>query len=109
MAKPGQKITKGLLPNFKFGDKKADQKPDKGKHCERCNRQAESKGALKPQVIAGVERKVCDDCHSARNENVAPVGDTLYKIEQRVMEKFRDERGNSSMVKVGPRRKRGRK
>lgn len=108
VAKPGQRIVKGVLPEFRNLGNKAKPQSERGT-CERCGQKPDSRG-IKAQTINGVTIKVCDSCSSKRSDRVSTVDSKLVRIQEKAMEEFRKRKGDSSMVSIKPRRNRsGRK
>lgn len=83
MAKPGQKIVKGMLPQFaNIGNKKLE----KGV-CPRCARKV---GKLNKVDIGNSQHiRLCDDCVRSRDSIQSEIGSSLRTIDEAAMERFR--------------------
>lgn len=85
MAKPGQRIVKGMLPQFPNIGNESEKQKERGK-CQRCG----AAGKLrKVEVKAGQPMKLCDACTKARGERSFGVADRLREIDQAAVERFR--------------------
>lgn len=98
---------KGVLPQFHSFGHKPKQVGERGKACERCGVKYQGRGALREQAIGVNVMKVCDECHGHREFYSSTIGVKLYEIQERAMERFRNDEGDASMVSIGPRRRRG--